>query len=80
MLQFFSASTSIVNSKRAITECIEVALEGESNLDCDLIILYTAMGHDFQELLSVAHKLSPMHKLWAVPVPGSLAKMARMNH
>lgn len=59
MLQFFSASTSIVNSKRAITECIEVALEGESNLDCDLIILYTAMGHNFQELLSEAHKLSP---------------------
>jgi hypothetical protein len=59
MLQFFSASTSIVNSRRAITECIEVALEGESNLDCDLIILYTAMGHNFQELLSEAHKLSP---------------------
>jgi len=59
MLQFFSASTSIVNSKRAITECIEVALEGEPNLDCDLIILYTAMGHNFKELLSEAHKLSP---------------------
>ena len=59
MLQFFSASTSIVNSRRAITECIEVALEGEPNLDCDLIILYTAMGHNFQELLSEAHKLSP---------------------
>jgi len=59
MLQFFSASTSIVSSKRAITECIEVALEGEPNLDCDLIILYTAMGHNFQELLSEAHKLSP---------------------
>jgi hypothetical protein len=59
MLQFFSASTNIVNSKRAITECIEVALEGEPNLDCDLIILYTAMGHNFKEILSEAHKLSP---------------------
>jgi hypothetical protein len=59
MLQFFSASTSIVNSRRAITKCIENALEGEPNLDCDLIIIYTAMGHNFKELLSEARKLSP---------------------
>ncbi len=59
MLKFFSASTSIVNSKRAITECLEIALEGEPNLDCDLIIIYTAMGHNFNELLSEAKRLSP---------------------
>lgn len=59
MLQFFSASTSIVNSRRAIIECLEVALEGEPNLDCDLIIIYTAIGHNFKEILSEAHKLSP---------------------
>ncbi|MCJ7716456.1 MAG: hypothetical protein MUO54_08050, partial [Anaerolineales bacterium] len=59
MLQFFSASTSIVNSRRAITECLEIALEGEPNLDCDLIIVYTAMGHNFKELLNEAHILSP---------------------
>jgi 2,4-dienoyl-CoA reductase-like NADH-dependent reductase (Old Yellow Enzyme family) len=59
MLQFFSASTSVVNSKRAITECLENALEGESDLNCDLIIIYTAMGHNFKELLSEAHRLSP---------------------
>lgn len=59
MLQFFSASTSIVDSKRAITKCLEIALKGESNLDCDLIIIYSAMGHNFKELLSEARKLSP---------------------
>ena len=59
MLEFFSASTGIVNSKRAITECLENALEGEPNLDCDLIIIYTAMGHNFKELLSEAKRLSP---------------------
>ena len=59
MLQFFSASTSIVNSRRAITECLEIALEGEPNLDCDLIIIYTAMGHNFKELLNEAHILAP---------------------
>jgi hypothetical protein len=59
MLQFFSASTGTVNSRRAIKECLEIALEGEPNLDCDLIILYTAMGHNFKELLSEARKHSP---------------------
>jgi hypothetical protein len=59
MLQFFSASTSIVNSKRAIAECLENALESELNLDCDLIIIYTAMGHNFKEFLSEAKRLSP---------------------
>jgi len=59
MLQFFSASTGIVSSKRAITECLEVALEGEPNLDCDLIIIYTAMGHNFEELLSEARRHTP---------------------
>lgn len=58
MLKFFSASTNIVNSKRAIKECLEIALEGEPKLDCDLIILYSAMGHNFKELLSEAKKLS----------------------
>ena len=59
MLRFFSASTSIVNSRKAITECLEVALEGEPNLDCDLIIIYTGVGHNFKEILSEAHKLCP---------------------
>jgi len=59
MLQFYSASTSIVNSRRAITECMEVALENEPNLDCDLLIIYSAIGHNFKEILSEARKLSP---------------------
>jgi len=58
MLQFFSSSTNIVNSKRAITECLENALEGQDSLDCDLIIIYSAMGHNFKDLLSEAHKIS----------------------
>jgi hypothetical protein len=59
MLQFFSASTSIVNSKRAITECLENALQGEPDLNCDLIIIFTSMGHNFNDLLTEARKLSP---------------------
>ena len=74
MLQFFSASTSIVNSRRAITECLEVALEGESNLDCDLIIIYTAMGHNFTELLNEAKKLSPNARIIGCTCAGIIGR------
>jgi hypothetical protein len=59
MLKFYSGSTGAVNSKRAITECLEIALEGETNMDCDLIILYTSIGHNFRDILSEARRLSP---------------------
>jgi len=74
MLQFFSASTNIVNSKRAITECLENALEGQPNLDCDLIIIYTAMGHNFNELLSEAHSLSPNAQIVGCSCGGVIGK------
>jgi len=59
MLKFYSSSTGVVNSKRAIAECLENALEGEENLDCDLIIIYTSIGHNFKDLLAEARSLSP---------------------
>jgi len=63
-----------VNSRRAITECLEVALEGEPNLDCDLIIIYTAMGHNFNELLSEAHQLSPNAQVVGCTCAGVIGK------
>ena len=74
MLQFFSASTSIVSSKRAIIECLEVALESELNLDCDLIIIYTAMGHNFEELLSEAKRLSPSARIVGCTCAGVIGR------
>lgn len=59
MLEFFSGSSGAVNSKKAIAECIENALEGKTTLDCDLIIFYTSMGHNFKDILAEAHRLCP---------------------
>jgi hypothetical protein len=59
MLEFYSSSTGAVNSKRAMAECIENALEGQNSLDCDLIIFYTSIGHNFKDILSEARRLSP---------------------
>lgn len=59
MLKFYSASTSIVDTKRAISECIENAFSGEPDHDCDLLVIYSAMGHNFHDLLFEAKRLCP---------------------
>ena len=59
MLEFYSSSTGTVNSKRAISECLENALEGQQDLNCDLIIIYSSIGHNFKELLAEAKRLCP---------------------
>jgi hypothetical protein len=74
MLQFFSASTNIVNSKRAITECLENALNDEPDLNCDLIIIYSAMGHNFKDLLTEAHLLSPDARIAGCTCAGIIGK------
>ncbi len=58
MLQFFSASTRMVNSRRAIAECLEAAL-GEGNTDCDLVIIHASLGHDYPALLAETRRLAP---------------------
>ncbi len=58
MLEFYSSSNCVINSKRAVAECLENAL-GTDDLDCDLIIFYTTIGHTFEEILSELHRLSP---------------------
>jgi 2,4-dienoyl-CoA reductase-like NADH-dependent reductase (Old Yellow Enzyme family) len=74
MLQFFSASTSNIDTKRAIAECLENALSGEKTLNCDLLIIYTAMGHNFKDLLSEAHKLSPGAQIVGCTCAGVIGK------
>ncbi len=74
MLRFFSASTSVVDSKRAITECLEKALKNERSLDCDLLIIYTAIGHNFRDLLSEAHRLSPGAQVVGCTCAGVIGK------
>jgi len=53
MLNFFSASTRIVNTRRGITECMEAALDSNT-ADCDLIIIHASLGHDFKERIDKA--------------------------
>ena len=58
MLKFYSGSTSVVNSRNAVTDCLDRAFN-ESEYDCDLVIFHTTMGHDFNQILDEFKKLLP---------------------
>jgi hypothetical protein len=57
MLEFFSASTRMVNSRNAISECMESALGG--NKACDLVMVNATIGHDYQALIDRVRELAP---------------------
>ncbi len=57
-MEFHSSSSGAVNTRHAVAECLENALGGP-HPDCDLIVFYTTMGHDFGELLGELRRLSP---------------------
>lgn len=59
MLSFYSASSSAVNSRRAMAECLEVALEPTGGTDCDVLVFHTTVGHVFADLLAEAQRLAP---------------------
>jgi hypothetical protein len=52
MLTFSSSSARIVNSRRAIADCLEAACEGKYSPS--LLIMHASIGHDFNELASEA--------------------------
>ena len=58
MLTFHSASTRMVNSRRAITECLEAAL-GDAAADASLIVIHASLGHDYRELADQARQIAP---------------------
>ena len=64
MLEFFSASIRMVNSRRAIAECLEVAL-GKDPRDCDLVVIHASLGHQFEELVDQARQQCPRARVVA---------------
>lgn len=73
MLQFNSASARIVNSARAMAECLEVATDNQPG-GADLIIFNASIGHDFDTLLQEAHKLAPNAQILGASCCGVVGK------
>jgi hypothetical protein len=59
MLAFFSASARMVNSKRAMMDCLEAAFGEGQDTDCDLLLFHASLGHNYQHLASQARELAP---------------------
>jgi hypothetical protein len=73
MLEFYSASTRMVNTRRGVAECLEAAL-GEQNTDCDLVILHASIGHNFEDLIAETKKLAPSARILAASCCGIVGK------
>lgn len=58
MLKFHSSSGRIVNTKRAVAECLEIAM-GNDFSKADLLVFHASIGHDFNEMVQEAHALAP---------------------
>lgn len=58
MLKFHSASTRVVNTQRAVLECLEIAINNEYER-ANLLIFNAAIGHDFNEILRHARAMVP---------------------
>jgi len=73
MLQFFSASARVVNTRRAVIECMEIAL-GNDYHDTDLLILHASVGHDFQEMVNQAKMMAPNASIVAASCCGVVGR------
>lgn len=69
MLQFFSASTRMVNTKRGVTEVLESAM-GADYASASLIILHASIGHDFKDLVAQAREMAPQARVVAASCCG----------
>lgn len=58
MLRFYSSSARVVNSRRAIHECLEAAF-GDETPACDLLVIHASIGHKFKQLAQEARKVLP---------------------
>jgi hypothetical protein len=73
MLKFFSASARVVNTRRAVMECMEIAL-GNDYADTDLIVLHASIGHDFKEMITQAHEMAPKARIVAASCCGVVGR------
>lgn len=63
MLNFYSASNGEVDSVKAIREAIVSAYGEDDYKSCDLLVIHTTIGHNYQQLLDEANRLCPKAKI-----------------
>lgn len=73
MLTFQSASARIIDSRRAITDCLEAAC-GVQASEIDLLIIHASIGHDFQKIADEAVCLAPRARIVGASCCGVVGK------
>lgn len=73
MLEFFSASTRMVNPQRAILECLEASL-GPEDQTCDLIIINASIGHNLSDLMKETHFYCPKARVVGASCAGIIGR------
>ena len=73
MLKFNSSSARIVNTKRAVNECMEIALGDQMNT-ADLLIFHASIGHDFKDMVTEAKRLAPQARIVAASCCGVVGR------
>tara|TARA_R110002012_G_scaffold312248_1_gene522578 strand:+ start:139231 stop:140427 length:1197 start_codon:yes stop_codon:yes gene_type:complete len=74
MLEFFSSSARVVNTKRCVNECLEIALGDSNKNNVDLLIFNASIGHDFNDILSETKSLYPNADVVAASCCGIIGK------
>ena len=73
MLNFYSYSTRMVNTRRGVMECLESAV-GEDTSKIDLLIWHASIGHDFQDLVDASRELAPQARVVAASSCGVVGR------
>ncbi len=74
MLTFASSMTRVVNAKRAMLECLDVAVGEAQAAEVDVIVFHAAMGHDHAELVGEARRLAPQARILGASCCGVVGK------
>jgi hypothetical protein len=63
----------MVNTRRGVMECMEIAL-GDDYADSDLIILHASIGHNFSELIDQTRLMAPKARVLAASCCGVVGR------
>ncbi len=59
MLEFHSGSSSAVNTRSAVRECLDNAFGEGGGTECSLLIIHATMGHNFAQMAAAAREACP---------------------
>ncbi len=74
MLDFFTGSSSAVNTKSAVRECVDNAFGAGGGSECSLLIIHTTMGHNFAQMAAAAREACPEAEIVGCSATGIIGR------